>query len=59
MVVGVGWFCRRFGSTELRKPSLVRRFDRIGKTSGLGNALVYKVYVNYEGFGAGRRSRKH
>ncbi len=40
-----------------RKPRLVERFERIGKTSGLGHLVVYKVSVNYDGFGGGRRSR--
>ena len=40
------------------KPRLVRRFERIGKTSGLGHLVFYEVSVNYDGFGGGGRSRK-
>jgi hypothetical protein len=58
VVVEVGWFCYRPGSTEPCKPRLGRRFARIGKKGGPGHLVFYEVSVNYDGFGAGRCSRK-
>ncbi len=38
----------------MRKPRPAQGFDGVGKTSGLGHFVFYVVFVNYDGFGAGR-----
>ncbi len=54
----VGFVIELTGNTEPRKSRLVRCFERFGKTGGLEHLVVYNVFVNNDGFGAGRRSRK-